>query len=309
MDAKKLSYSKFQELLNNLKKRLAPILGPAFFGVFMYLAWNYRTLIIEMFHQIGALQLLILILFLTTTVIFTVCPLVIFAQDKGYDFKFTDGYHSLNLSQLASMIPGGIWGYAGFAGMLWSRGITKTDSVTIIFSHTLVMLSSCAIVGFSGLITILGWGYAIIILLPLLLFLLGRNWMEKIRGKYYPESSSLPSTPAILKSLFLGILVWILTASCFAWLLYAGNGITVPFWTVVGAYTTGYLGGYIAFLAPSGLGIREGLVTLQLGTFMDVEKILATAISFRIVHTSIVWFNVLVSVILTSISGMKNAER
>jgi hypothetical protein len=205
------------------------------------------------------------------------------------------------------MIPGGIWGYAGFAGFLWSKGVAKIDSVIIIFTYTLVMLSACVIVGFSGLITILGWGYALIFLLPFLLLLLGRNWMDKIRQKYYPESSSLPSTSALLKALFLGILVWIVTASCFAWLLYTGNGTgIIPFWSIIGAYTAGYLGGYIAILVPSGLGVSEGLVALMLGPYIGAEKILAVAISFRIVHTSIVWFNMLLSVILTSGNAWKS---
>jgi hypothetical protein len=101
----------------------------------------------------------------------------------------------------------------------------------------------------------------------------------------------------------MGILVWLITASCFAWLLYTSGGTEInriPFWTVIGAYTAGYLGGYIAILVPSGLGVSEGLVALMLGTYASAERILATAISFRIVHTSIVWFNMLLSVLLAS---------
>jgi len=309
MSTLKFDNAKLLETIRIWKKRLTPTLGPVVICIFLYLIWNYRDIILNTFRQIGILRLAIMTFFLAITIIFTVYALVILVRDKGYTFGFADGYHSLNLSQLASMIPGGVWGYAGFAGMLWAKGIARLDGVIIIFTYTLVMLSACVIVGFSGLITILGWGYAVIFLFPFLFLLLGRNWMDKIRGKHYPQSSPLPSASALLKALFLGILVWIITASCFAWLLYAGNGRVIPFWTIVGAYTTGYLGGYIAILVPSGLGISEGLVTLLLGSYMDAEKIMATAISFRIVHMSIVWFNMLMSVILTSGSAMKNTKQ
>ena len=235
---------------------------------------------------------------------------MVLVRDKGYTFGFADGYHSLNLSQIAAMIPGGIWGYAGLAGLLWTKGIAKVDSIIIIFVYTLVMLSSCVIVGISGLITILGWKYAIICLLPFLVLILGRDWLDKIRQKYYPESSPLPSILALLKALLLGVLVWAITASCFAWLLYTGEGTElIPFWTVIGAYAAGYLGGYISILVPSGLGVSEGLVALMLGPYVGTDKILAVAISFRIIHTLIVWCNIVISVILTTKeAGIRNSD-
>lgn len=305
----KIDNAKLLKTLRGWKNRLAPILGPVIVCVFLFWAWSYRNIIFNTFRQIGILRLAVIVTLLAFTVILTAHALVTLVRDKGYSFTFCDGYHSLNLSQLASMIPGGVWGYAGFAGMLWAKGISRMDGAIIVFTHTLIMLSACVMVGFSGLITILGWGYAAFFLLPFLLLLLGRNWMDNIREKYYPESSPLPSTSALLKALFLGILVWIATASCFAWLLYAGNGAVIPFWIVIGAYTTGYLGGYIAILIPSGLGVSEGLVALLLGSYMSTETVLATAISFRIVHTSIIWFNMLITVVFTSTGAMKNAKK
>ncbi len=293
--------SKFIQSIKNWRAKLSPVLGVGILGLFLYWTWVYRDIIIDTFGKLGFAQLVVLIVLIVISGILTACALVILVQDKGYTFKFVDGYHSLNLSQLASMIPGGIWGYAGFAAFLWSKGISKVDSVIIIVLNTLIMLSACAMVGISGLITILGWGYAAICLFPFLLLIFGRNWLDEIRQKYYPESSRLPSTLALLKVLFLGIIVWVIISSCFAWLLYTGNGAgAIPFWTVIGAYATGYLGGYISVLVPSGLGVSEGLVALMLGSYIGTDRILAVAISFRIIHTLIMWCNILISVILTS---------
>jgi hypothetical protein len=288
--------------VRNWRAKLSPVFGLIILGVFFYWIWIYRDIILDTFKKIGFLQLTALIVLMALSGILTVWALIILVQDKGYStFRFADGYHSLNLSQLASMIPGGVWGYAGFAAFLWSKGISKVDSVIIIFLNTLIMLSACAIVGISGLITILGWEYTVVSLFPFLFLLFGRNWLDKTRQKYYPESSKLPSTAALLKALLLGVVVWLIISSSFAWLLYTGNGIdAIPFWTVIGAYATGYLGGYISILVPSGLGVSEGLVSLMLGSYIGVDRILAVAISFRIIHTFIIWGNILISVVFTT---------
>lgn len=308
MGAFKATRITFLETLRGWKNRLTPFLGPIIVCIFGVWAWNYKEIIIDTFKQIGVLRLSVMLFLLFVTVTLTVSALVILVRDKGYPFGFMDGYHSLNLSQLASMIPGGVWGYAGFTGMLWAKGITKMDGAIIVFTHTLIMLSACVIVGFSGLVTILGGGYAVLFLIPFVFLLFGRNWMDKIRGKFYPDSPPLPSTSALIRALLLGILIWIITSACFAWLLYVGTGVAVPTWTIIGAYATGYLGGYIAVLVPSGLGVSEGLVAIMLGAYMDSEKALAAAISFRIIHTSIIWFNMLISALVTSTRSMKKTR-
>ncbi len=293
--------SKFIQSVKNWRTKLSPVFGVIILGIFSYWIWLYRDIILDTFQKIGLVQLLILIALILVSGLLTVLALVILVRDKGYAFGFADGYHSLNLSQLASMIPGGVWGYAGFAGFLWSKGVSKIDSVVIIFLNTVIMLSACAMVGISGLITILGWGYAIVCLLPFLFLIFGRNWLDRLKQKFYPESSRLPGTMALLKSLLLGIVVWVIISSCFAWLLFIGTGTeAIPFWTIVGAYATGYLGGYIAILVPSGLGVSEGLVALMLGPYIGTDKVLAVAISFRIIHTFVVWCNILLSVFLTT---------
>lgn len=222
-------------------------------------------------------------------------------QSKGYKFNFWDGYYTLNYSQLASMLPGGIWGFAGLAGILWSKGISKADSLLVIFLNTLIMLTACAVVGITGLASTFGWGFAAISLLPFLLLLICRNKLDHLRAKYLPDSSQLPATAALIKVLLIGIAAWVISSSCFAWLFYTSAGFGIlPFWTVSGAYATAYLGGYLTLFAPSGLGVSEGLTTLILAPAVGTEKILSIAIAFRIVNTFIIWGNILIAVLAAS---------
>ncbi len=298
--------SSFLKTLRTWRARLAPILGAAILGVFLYWIWIYRQMILATFEKLGWLQMVVLLFMLCIGVILSALAFAIPIQDMGYRFGVADGYHTLNLSQLASMIPGGVWGYAGLAAVLWSKGISKADSVVVIFFYTVIMLSACAIVGITGLAAILGWGYAAICLVPFLFLILGRNWLDRLRQRYYPDSSPLPSINASLRVLMLGLVVWIISAVSFTWLLYrsAGYGI-MPFWTIAGAYSAGYLGGYISIFAPSGLGVSEGLVSLLLGPYIGTAKVMAVAISFRIILTAITWCNVLVTFLLSSRRGEK----
>jgi uncharacterized membrane protein YbhN (UPF0104 family) len=289
------------EKIKKWRKILSPIIGVGVLTLFGYWLWQYREIILNSLKQIGLFQLSVTILLIILAMILTVWVLVILVRDKGYNFTFADGYHALNLSQLASMIPGGVWGFAGFAGFLWSRSISKVDSAIIIFLNTLIMLSACAVVGLSGLISILGWQYAVLCFIPFVVLLLVRNRLEEFRKCYFPESSALPSIKTLLQAAGLGILVWLITSFCFAWMLYSANlNSPIPIQVAVGAYATGYLGGYLAIFVPSGLGVSEGLTTLILSPYIETKLILAIAISFRIIHTIVIWGNILISFLLTS---------
>lgn len=249
----------------------------------------------------GGFNVVFVALLIETALILSVFTFTILVKDKGYSFRFLDGYHALNLSQLASMIPGKVWGFAGLAGLLWSRGISKLDSVFIIVLNTLVMLSACAIIGVSGLVAIFGWEYASICVLPFLVLVLGRNQLEKILSRYFPVMTSLPSTWRLLAVLVVGVLVWLIVSTSFTWFLYLSEGAaSVPFWTVAGAYAAGYLGGFLSMIAPSGLGVSEGLIALILGPYLGTETVISIAISFRFIQTFVIWCNILLTLAVTS---------
>lgn len=303
----------FFQTIQRWRAKLSPIAAIIIIGIFIYWVWKYREIIARTFETIGFINLTLLVLLIEVSLILSVFTFTVLVRDKGYSFRFSDGYHSLNLSQLASMVPGKIWGFAGLAGLLWSRGISKLDSVVIILLNTLIMLSACAIVGFTGIATIIGWEYSLLSLLPFMFLVFGRDQLEKIRRKYLPFSSPLPSTRALLEVLFLGVIVWLLVSTSFTWFLYLSQGgKVIPFWVVMGAYAAGYLGGFISLLAPSGLGVSEGLAALILGPYIGTEKIIAVAVSFRIVHTFVIWCNILLTLVLTSIETKRtkaNLER
>lgn len=285
--------------LSKWRARLAPIALILTLGVFLYWVWTYRLLIEATLKRAGLATIAIMLPLLLGSLFLTVLAFCLLVRAKGYAFSLSDAYHSLNISQLASMIPGGIWGYAGLAGVLWTKRISKPDSLIIILVYTLIMLSACAMVGIAGLASLLGWVYALFSLIPLLVLLIGWRGLDRLRERHLPGTSPLPSRDRLLQALGLGLVVWILSGAAFAVLLRASVGAPgIPFWTAAGAYAAGYVGGYISVFAPSGLGVSEGLIALLLGSSIGTERALAIAISFRIIQTVWVWCNILVTVLL-----------
>ena len=281
---------------------MSSVIGLVIIGIFIYWIWKYRTLITGVFQNIGIWRLSGLIVVIIVSLVLSVFTFTILVRDKGYTaFSFMDGYNSLNLSQLASMVPGKIWGFAGLAALLWSKGISKIDSAMIILLNTVIMLTACAVIGIFSIASIYGWLYALICILPFLLLTIGRNWLDRLRQKHFPNSSSLPSTRALVVTFLLAIVVWALVSSGFAVLILTIKGAqTIPFWLITGAYAAGYLGGFLALFAPSGIGVSEGLTAFLLGPYFGSDNVLAVAISFRVIHTFILWSNILVTIFLTT---------
>ncbi len=296
--------SQFDKILvtaRRVRPFLYPVFGVGLLAVFAFWLWRFWESVVNLMGDIGSIKLIGLAVLLLASVALSVCVLVVLIQSKGYKFSFLHAYQALNISQLASMIPGGVWGFAGFAGALWSKGVSKPDSAIIVFLNTVTMLTACAIVGISGLATVLGNGYVLLAIAPFIVLLLARNRLELFRQQYYPVASQLPSIRALLFSLSLGVVVWTIVGICFAAFLYQGPGASkVPILVVLGAYATGYLGGYLSLFAPSGIGVSEGLTALLLSPYVRPEHTLAAAVAFRVFHTLLVWLNVLATLALHS---------
>lgn len=293
---------KIIQRLQTWRARLSPLIGFVIIGIFIYWILKYWSLITGVFQNTGFWRLGALIIIILISLVLSVFTFTILVKDKGYSsFGFWDGYNSLNLSQLAAMVPGKIWGFAGLAALLWSKGISKMDSALIILLNTLINLTACAVIGIASIATVYGWSYAWICFLPFMLLSFGRNWLDRLRQKFFPSTSHLPSTRALVTTFLLAVIVWALVSSSFAVLLYTVEGAqAVPFWQVTGAYAAGYLGGFLALFAPSGIGVSEGVTAVLLGPYIGIDNVLAVAISFRVIHTFIIWSNILVTVILTS---------
>lgn len=296
------------ERLKRLRAVLAPIVTVLILGIMLVWAWLNRALVTQTFVDLGAVRLVGMAVLLTIVFILSGIVFTLLVKTMGYSFSFLNGYNYLNLSQIAAMLPGKVWGYAGLAGLLWTSGVSKRDSVLIITLNIMLMLSACAVVGLVGLAPVFGWVSIVIAIAPMLVLIVGRSWLDALRARFFPGTSPLPSGRALLGIFAIGILNWILLAVCFAWLAYSGAEIpdASPF-LVAGSYPAGYIAGFVSLIAPSGLGVSEGVTALILEPSIGVERALAIGIAFRIILTTIQWLNIGISLLLANMPTRKMA--
>lgn len=260
-------------------------------GWLAYWLYENRVLVWRVFTELGMGGLLVMFGATTLTLWLSSIALAWLVQGMGYRFSALDAYHCLNLSQIAAMLPGKVWGYAGLAGLLWARQVSKRDSIAIIVLNTGLMLSACA------LVALIGWSYALVALVPLIALLLSRDVLENLRQRFFSAGSPLPSRQVFIQVSAIGVMVWLVSGASFAWLAQ-GSAANVSLCVLVGAYAAGYLAGYISLLTPAGLGVSEGVTSILLASSIGVERAFAVALAFRIIQTLAQWLHILVSLIL-----------
>jgi hypothetical protein len=96
--------------------------------------------------------------------------------------------------------------------------------------------------------------------------------------------------------LIIGVINWVVFALCFALMVYGIEGKwPVSPLLVASAFPAGYVGGFVSLITPAGLGVREGIIAIILGSSLGRDKALALAIVFRVVHTAVLWLNILIT--------------
>ena len=271
--------------------------------------WQQRTIFQQILQQMRWQKTILLSLLLMLSVFLSALSFTSLVRGVGYRFRLSEGYHSLNLSQIAAMVPGKVWGFAGLAGLLWSKGISKGNSVLIITLHTVLMLSAAALTGSVGFVSLMGWQYTLLALLPIIGLVIGRDWLEKLWQRYSGQSSELPPPSTLIWILILGCSSWILTSGSFALLVYevVGEWVVSP-WLLASTFAAGYVVGYISLITPAGLGVREGVISLILAPTLGQEQALGLALVFRVLHMSILWLNILVTLVIVSFGSPFNKD-
>lgn len=286
----------FKQWLGKWRPILSRCTTVLILAALVYWGWQNRLIMQQSFAELGTVTLASCILLLTLGIGCATLHFTMLVRSMGYQFTYHDGYHSLNLSQIAAMVPGKIWGFTGLASLLWLRGIPKRDSVLVIFLHTVLTLSAAMFVGTFSLVPLIGWTYAALCLAPALLLLAGRSWCEALRLRFFIGSSPLPSSLNILLMLLVGVSSWVVVSACFALLVYSASGQwpASPL-LVTSAFAAGYVGGFVSLVTPSGLGVRESIIAIILGPALGSDRALALALVFRVVHMAVLWLHIAIT--------------
>ncbi|MCK4504966.1 MAG: flippase-like domain-containing protein [Candidatus Aegiribacteria sp.] len=172
------------------------------------------------------------------------------------------------ISQLGRYVPGKIWLFAGRVGFLKSHGLSTFRATSVPFLEVLFTAAAAGLAAIipiiltdnfsfadSGLRTVILAAGGCMLVIPLLTPM--QRWLYKLKYGSIPEILTLPGITGSLKLLLLySGLWWIRGLTLFLWL--KGFGIqSIDFWICCVAAPLSWLAGYIVFLVPGGIGIRE----------------------------------------------------
>ena len=196
-------------------------------------------------------------------------------------------YLSANICRYA---PGKIWQIGGLAYLSQKSGIPKDLSVLAAILGQLLALCAASILGVYAILM----SQTSLILDPLTIAMLviGTVIIAKHVGSLLLRKiiADRPGTvlypwecwkPFMLKWFSLYLLNWILYAVSF-WIFCASVGFEKNFLLLGSAFAGAYVLGYIALLAPAGLGIREVSLAVLLSPIMLTEEALVLALLARV---------------------------
>ncbi len=210
------------------------------------------------------------------------------------------------MSQLGRYIPGKIWLFAGRTAFLKSRGMTGYRAASVPF---LELLYTSAGAGLAASIPVAiagnsifsnpGLKYAVLaagislLIVPFLTPI--HKLLYRLKYGHAPEELPVPGLTGSLKLLILYLSLWWLRGlALFLWLRGFGTSDS-SFLLCCAAAPLSWLAGYLVFLIPGGIGIREAAAVALLAPSGGTGPVLAVVAGQRLILSVIEVFFTLVS--------------
>lgn len=238
------------------------------------------------------------------------------------------------ISQVAKYLPGGIWAFPGRALVYQAVGVDKVASVVSVVREVIGLYLGAAGIGLLGLIQglpIADWINITIflgVLVSILFIILTQvmdlsNYFKRFKFMQSANLAIVETGNSRLKLHWLGFalalssLYWIITGIGFHYIILAvkSNAYTLTWLQSTSIFSLAWCAGFVVFLAPAGIGVRESALTLLLSQSVPVSEALSIAIVARLWWTateaifiiiSLFWFSGKANrVILNKVWGIK----
>lgn len=197
------------------------------------------------------------------------------------------------LSLFGRYIPGGIWSALGRLYLCRLEGIPDSKSgISILLEQAYPVVAACIVFVFS----LLFWPAAdllvkvlpLIFILPVfVLFLHPKPFLKIVNpvlawaGKK-PVQISLSFKDMLLLTCYYSC-YWIITGTAFYFFVnafYTLELIHIPI--LAGIFAISFTAGYLAFITPAGLGVREGLLSVLLSQFLPASVAIGLSLLSRL---------------------------
>lgn len=217
----------------------------------------------------------------------------------GYPIRYGLAWNIYFYSNLAKYIPGKIWTILGVSYVAGKYGIpARASAASAVFAQLYSLLSS--IVFFSIFLIlkefrtgIAGIAWLVPVVLALLTVSVFPEPLERaanvvLRRLGRQELDIAFSTRDAVQFIFLYLLWWCFTGIAFGVFVasVAGWG-QVNLLFAAGMFALAYAAGFLAIFAPGGIGVREGVLAVLLGSYLPVSVAIIIAALARLLMTGI----------------------
>jgi glycosyltransferase 2 family protein len=266
-----------------LKKQFVQVLKWAwlvlvFGGVIYYLFKNYSS-ILKYLRLLSPQYLVLSAIFLIIGKLALVELSRLSLHGQGWNPSFKQMFYINSQMQLAKYLPGGIWHFVGRFGLYCSNGVTAAQASKSILIENFWLVTSALLFGITttafnqpeikfGLIDLpdtygsrIGVAVLILFLWALALYLGGRLVFRK----------NILSVEQIVRLMGVQLAAWLFFGIGF--LLTIPDFMHIPYISgaAVGGFSLGWVSGYITLFAPSGLGVREAVLTAVMAGYLTAQ--------------------------------------
>ncbi|HEY8105693.1 MAG TPA: lysylphosphatidylglycerol synthase domain-containing protein [Gemmatimonadales bacterium] len=201
------------------------------------------------------------------------------------------------VSGLGKYVPGKVWAIAGMALMAQRAGVAPwAATASAVVLQALAVGTGAAIVGLAGSVGLEAAhpGARVALVLLVVASAVGVGlvlWPPAVRrllrlARVPAEAAVPPSPGAVAGGIAANAIAWVGYGAAL-WLLARGllPDVKLDLPTAVTAFTASYLAGFLALLAPGGLGVREGLFILMLQQPIGIGPATILAVASRLLLT------------------------
>src|SRR3990167_5908053 len=218
-------------------------------------------------------------------------------EERGHNIEFKEVSYLWGLSELKRFAPGNIWSFLGRTFSFSKKGVDSKTIISLIFAEIGLFIMASLLLSLFSIQFILPYIFSIhtysIFVVPLitfsvilisLLFLFNRKYIESSKLKFF--KNFLPGFSPYTNFVLLSISVFSLFFFGLGTFLTIASVVYLPvnlFLPLIGFFVLSLLLGFLSFITPMGLGVREGIISIGLLSTLGLQLAGFAAIFARIV--------------------------
>lgn len=216
----------------------------------------------------------------------------IMLKEKGHRLPFRETLYRWEFSEVKRYVPGNVWSFLSRASLFEDAGVPKKTSAYLILIEIELIILSTLILSTLSFPLILDFlklsDYAnpvllitlILISLLFFTFIKGFSFLKGRLAKSLPDFQIFTNIKLlviyIMAFFFFGLGTYLSVASIFV--LNLNQAVTL-----VGFFSFSLLVGYLSLITPSGIGVREGVITFGLSSLLTTGVAGFVAVFSRLV--------------------------